>query len=72
MRDAVLSLASRALISRGPTKACNTITVLFANPIGEDYFVSGFNGDSSYQWDDEWDDDAPSDEIDAVYWKSTH
>ena len=43
--------------------------VLFANPIGEDYFVRGFNGDSSYQWDDGWDDDAPSDEIDAAYWK---
>ncbi len=36
--------------------------VLFANPIGEDYFVRGFDGDKSYQWDDEWDDDAPSDE----------
>ena len=42
---------------------------LFANPIGEDYFVRGFDGDKSYQWDDERDDDAPSDEIDAVYWK---
>ena len=36
--------------------------VLFANPIGEDYFVRGFDGDKSYQWDDDWDDDAPSDE----------
>ena len=35
----------------------------------KDYFVRGFDGDKSYQWDDEWDDDAPSDEIDAVYWK---
>ena len=41
---------------------------LFANPIGEDYFVRGFDGDSSYQWDDEWDDDAPS-RWARVYWK---
>ena len=44
---------------------------LFANPIGEDYPVRGFVG-NIYSWNDDWDDDAPSDEIDAVYWKSTH
>ena len=53
-----------------PSEAGNEETPpvpLFANPIGEDFFVHGFDGDSSYQWDDEWDDDAPSDEIDATH-----
>ena len=36
---------------------------LYANPIGRGLRASrGFDGDKSYQWDDEWDDDAPSDE----------
>ena len=35
--------------------------VLFANPIGEDFFVRGFDG-NIYSWDDDWDDDVPSDE----------
>ena len=76
---AIKPRANDAAMARNPSDAyeyaAGEVTpppVLFANPIGEDYFVRGFNGDSSYQWDDEWDDDAPSDEIDAVYWKSTH
>ena len=39
---------------------------LFANPIGEDYPVRGFDG-NIYTWDDDWDDNTPSDEIDAVH-----
>ena len=52
-----------------PSEAGNEETPpvpLFANPIGEDFPVRGFDG-NFYSWDDDWDDDAPSDEIDAVY-----
>ena len=66
----VKSRANDAAMARNPSDeayeyAAGEVTpppVLFANPIGEDYFVRGFDGDKSYQWDDEWDDDAPSDE----------
>ena len=34
---------------------------LFANPIGEDFPVRGFDG-KFYAWDDDWDDDDPSDD----------
>ncbi len=39
---------------------------LFANPIGEDFPVRGFDG-NFYSGYDDWDDDDPSDENDAVY-----
>ena len=67
----VKSRAAVAAMARDPPEDAYEYTdgeeetpppVLFANPIGEDYFVRGFNGDSSYQWDDEWDDDAPSED----------
>ena len=67
---AIKPRANDAAMARNPSDeayeyAAGEVTpppVLFANPIGEDYFVRGFDGDKSYQWDDEWDDDAPSDE----------
>ena len=67
----VKSRAAVAAMARDPPEDAYEYTdgeeetpppVLFANPVGEDYFVRGFDGDKSYQWDDEWDDDAPSDE----------